>query len=192
MPPPYKRLIPGDWVKLEQIINELFSIYLNEDTSFSELLSDINVDSSDLKVVSDSLADTESEQKVISDALSAEIAAPDCPNYKYLKATGQSEGDLHLSDGTNWAISKALILLIRVLTSSTDWDLYLLQNDNGFAANDANIPMLKIMADGDGNANIRVNYPYEDEDASDEVHLYYIDNSGTNTADIYVIGYELV
>lgn len=33
---------------------------------------------------------------------------------------------------------------------------------------------------------------YQDEDASDEVHLYYVDNSGTNTADIYIIGYEIV
>jgi len=114
------------------------------------------------------------------------------PTYTYIKAATQSEGDLHLSDGTNWGVSKAMISIIRVVTSSTDWDLYILQNDNGFAANDANIPRFKIMADGDGDANIRVTYPYEDEDASDEVHLYYIDNSGTNTADIYVIGYELV
>jgi len=114
------------------------------------------------------------------------------PTYVYIKASTQSEGDLHLSDGTNWGVSKAMISIIRIETSSTDWDLYILQNDNGFVADDANIPRFRIMADGDGDANIRVSYPYEDEDASGEVHLYYIDNSGTNTADIYVIGYEMV
>ncbi len=112
--------------------------------------------------------------------------------HKYIKATSQSEGDLHLSDGTTWNVSKAMISIVRVVTSSTDWDLYLLQNDNGFAADDATIPKFQIMADGDGSANILVNVPYEDEDASDEVHIYYIDNTGSNTADFYIIGYALV
>lgn len=107
--------------------------------------------------------------------------------YIYIKATAQSEGDLHLS-AESWAVSKALIKFIRVVTASTDWDLYLLQNDNGYAADDANIPKLQIMEAGNGNAVIMLNLAYEDEDASGEVHLYYVDNSGANTADIYVVG----
>lgn len=114
-----------------------------------------------------------------------------CPTYIYIKATSQAEGDLHLSDGTNWATSKALIKLIRVVTSATDWDLYILQNDNGHAANDATIPELQIMEAGNGNAAILLDLPYEDEDDSDEVHLYYLDNSGANTADIYIIAIEM-
>ena len=113
------------------------------------------------------------------------------PTYLYIKATAQAEGDLHLSDITHWAVSKVLIKYIRVVTSSTNWDLYVLQNDNSFATDDANIPKIKI-ADGiNGNANIWLELPYEDEDDSDEVHLYYLDNSGANTADIYIIGYSL-
>jgi hypothetical protein len=111
--------------------------------------------------------------------------------YIYIKATSQNEGDLHLSDGTNWNTSKAYIATIRIITNSGDWDLYLLQNDNGFAADDATIPKLMIANGIEGNANLLVNALYEDEDASNEVHLYYIDNSGANTADIYIIGYPL-
>jgi len=115
-----------------------------------------------------------------------------CPVYRFIKVTGQAEGDLHLSDGTEWNVNKALINIIRVQTTSTDWDLWILQNDNGYAADDANIPKMQLMDAGSGDADILVNLPYEDEDASNEVHLYYVDNSGTATADIFVIGYELV
>lgn len=115
-----------------------------------------------------------------------------CPVYHYIKATTQSEGDIHLSDGTNWGVSKILIQTVRIITSSTDWDLYILQNDNGYAANDANIPSMQIMGEGSGNADISLIHPYEDEDDSNEVHLYYLNNSGTNTADIYLMGTELI
>lgn len=114
----------------------------------------------------------------------------DCPTHLFIKATAQSEGDLHLSSA-DWGMSKAMISTIRIETASTDWDLYLLQNDNGYSADDANIPRMKLMDSGTGNANIFVNSPYEDEDGSDEVHLYYLDNSGANTADIYIIGSSL-
>jgi hypothetical protein len=115
----------------------------------------------------------------------------DCPTYIFIKATNQSEGDIHLSDPSNWGISKALIKVVRVITSSTDWDLYILQNDNGYAADDANIPKMQIMEAGNGDANIHLDLPYQDEDDSGEVHLYYVDNSGANTADFYIIGYEM-
>lgn len=115
-----------------------------------------------------------------------------CPTHKYIKAATQSEGDLHLSDATYWGVSKALIHMIRIVTTSGDWDLYLLQNDNGYSADDANIPKLCIGKTVCSNANLMLNIPYEDEDDSDEVHLYWIDNEGTATVDIYVLGYELI
>ncbi len=114
------------------------------------------------------------------------------PTYIYIKAATQAEGDLHLSDGTSWAASKAHINSIRVVTSSTDWDLYILQNDNGYAADDANIGMIQIADEVNGNANILMMHTYEDEDVSDEVHLYYLDNSGANTADFYIVGFSLI
>ncbi len=115
-----------------------------------------------------------------------------CPTYKRIKATAQAEGDLHLSDATNWNISKALILCVRVFTVSTNWSLWLLQNDNGYAADDAVIPKLRIARELSGNANLTLNYPYQDEDASGEVHLYYDDTAGTDTADIHVLGLEML
>ena len=116
----------------------------------------------------------------------------DCPTYIHIKAANQSEGDIHLSDASNWGVSKALIKLIRVVTLSTNWDMYILQNDNGYAMDDANIAKMQIMEAASGDANIHLDLPYEDEDTGNEVHLYYIDNSGTNAADIYIIGYEMV
>ena len=110
------------------------------------------------------------------------------PSHIFIKATGESEGDLHLSDATNWNVNKSIIKVVRVNTASTDWDLYILQNDNGFATDDANIPKMQLVEAGNGNANILVNLPYEDEDASGEVHFYYVDNNGAETADIYVLG----
>ena len=116
----------------------------------------------------------------------------DCPRYLYIAATGQSENtDLHLTDGTNWNVSKALIGAIRVETSSTDWDAWLMFNDNGKDAGDSTIPQMQIMEQGYGNQNILLNLPYNDEDASNEVHLYFTDNSGNNTFDVYIIGYQL-
>lgn len=113
------------------------------------------------------------------------------PMYIYIKATSQSEGDLHLSDAVNWNTSLALIKNIKIVTNSTDWDLYILQNDNGYLVNDANIPSQVLNEGGNTTETIMLDYSYEDEDATDEVHLYWIDNSGSNTADIYITGYEL-
>ena len=52
--------------------------------------------------------------------------------------------------------------------------------------------MMQVGFNENGNADILLNHPYSDEDASAEVHLYYLDNSGANTADIYIIGTELI
>jgi hypothetical protein len=110
---------------------------------------------------------------------------------KYIVSSEQGEGDVHLSSSSNWGISKALIKLIRVSTSSTDWDLWILRNDNGHSANDASIPELKIAENEDGNRPIYLDLPYIDEDNSAEVHLYFVDNAGSNTATFYILGYEM-
>lgn len=107
----------------------------------------------------------------------------------YIKATGQSEGDLHLSDSTNWNVSKSQLNAITVITTSTDWTLYLLQNDNGLSTNDAVIPAKLLVANGNGNGVYNLNnLTYTDEDASNEVHLNWADNAGTDTATIIIQG----
>ena len=60
-----------------------------------------------------------------------------------------------------------------------------------YATNDATIPAMKIGDNVVGNATLWLDLPYEDEDASGEVHLYWLDNSGSNTADIYIQAIEL-
>jgi hypothetical protein len=105
-----------------------------------------------------------------------------------LAQVGAGSSDIHLSD-TTWAVSTSVIKTIRVVTTSTDWDLWLLQNDNGFAANDATIPRMQIVEAGNADQNISLDHPYEDEDpSSTEVHLYLIDNSGTANFDVYIMG----
>lgn len=111
--------------------------------------------------------------------------------YRYIKSTGNSEGDLHLTGGIAWSISKAHISQIRVVTTSTDWDLWILQNDNGYATDDANIPKLQLMEGGNGEETIEYDFDYQDEDASGEVHLYVVDNIGSTTFDFYIKGVEL-
>lgn len=109
------------------------------------------------------------------------------PKLIYIKATGQSAGDAHLS-AASWATSKALIETIRIVTTSADWDLWLLQNDNGFSTDDAVYPKLQIVEAGNGDALIQGPFPYEDEDDSSEVHLYFVDNIGSATYDVYIRG----
>ena len=118
------------------------------------------------------------------------LKGEDCPTYKYIIYTANAEGDVHLTD-SNWAIDKALIKAIRVETTSPNWKLMILQNDNGSATNDAAIPAMVLVNNGFGNQNIYLDLPYEDEDASNEVHLYYNDNDGASLPNFYVMGYEL-
>ncbi len=111
--------------------------------------------------------------------------------YISLISLSNSEGDIHLSNGLTWATSLSLFKNIKVVTDSTDWDLYLLQNDNGYSTDDADIPAKMLMVNGNLAEEISIDYSYKDEDLSDEVHLYWIDNSGVNTADFYITGIEL-
>ena len=50
---------------------------------------------------------------------------------------------------------------------------------------------MQLMASGNGNETIQRDFPYEDEDATTEVHLYFVDNAASNTADITIVGYDL-
>lgn len=112
------------------------------------------------------------------------------PTYIIVQGTALT-GDVHLTDGTNWGQSKSLIKTIIVETSSVDWDLHILQNNNGISLNDANIPAMQLMSSGNGDETIQRDFPYEDEDAIEQVHLHFVDNAASNTASITVIGYAL-
>lgn len=113
------------------------------------------------------------------------------PMYVHLASPLQPEGDIHLSDATDWNVDKAVIKMVRVETSSNNWDLYLLQNGNGFLTDDAEIPALRLMRKGKGNEDIIIDLAYEDEDASQSVHLWFRDNSGSNGANFYIAGFKV-
>ncbi len=102
----------------------------------------------------------------------------------HIEADSQSEGNLNLSSST-WNTSKSIIKQIRVVTSSTDWDLSLYPTD-GFSG--GTLPVFQIAQGADGNFTLKMDYPYVDEDDSNEVHVQFTDNSGSNTADITIIG----
>lgn len=109
---------------------------------------------------------------------------------KYIVATGSTTGDLHLS-GSTWATSKANINYIRVDTSSTAWNMYLIQNANGYATNDAIIPALQIMNNGYLNQVIYLNHLYFSEDDDSSVHVYWDSSvSSSITGNLYIIGSE--
>jgi len=164
------------------------AIHVDERSEISGITQKFTLTGAEMLVIEDP-ADANRKKMVTVDNLPG--GDGDCPEYKFIKATGQSEGDLHLSDGTSWNTSNALIKKIRIETTSTDWDAWILQNDNGYSTDDANIPAMQIMDAGSGDLDIDLDHAYEDEDTSAEVHLYLIDNSGTATFDVYVIGYGL-
>ncbi len=100
--------------------------------------------------------------------------------------------DYHLTDATTWAVSKARILAFILETGSSDWDFFLLQNDNGFATNDATVKRRQVVANGSGSMDIHLDMPFEDEDATSELHFYFRDNAGANKLDkITVLGVSI-
>lgn len=113
------------------------------------------------------------------------------PMYVHLTGTLTDSVDTHLSNVTDWNVDKAVIKMIRIETTSTNWDLYLLQNDNGYAADDAGIPRKVLMQSGNRDEDINLDHAYEDEDATKEVHLYFVDNDGAASATVYIAGFKL-
>ncbi len=113
------------------------------------------------------------------------------PMYVHLTGVLTDGANTHLSNVTNWNVDKAVIKMIRIETTSTDWDLYLLQNDNGYLADDAGIPAKVLMQSGNGDEDINLDHAYEDEDTTKEVHFYFVDNSGSASATVYVAGFKL-
>lgn len=101
----------------------------------------------------------------------------------WINESGQSEGNLTLSDATNWAAQYSFISSIKVVTSSTDWDMWLCETS---AFNTALITSRQIAANRNGDFDITVMREYNSD--SNNVYLKYTDNSGSNTADILIVG----
>ena len=108
-----------------------------------------------------------------------------CPTYKKLIATGQSAGSLNLTYAS-WGISKAwLKRLVVTLESgtSTDFDIEIYEKDTFLSAN-----KIYSLEANDGNLDVILDYIYEDQDATDELHIKITDSDGTGSP---VFGIEL-
>jgi len=103
----------------------------------------------------------------------------------WINVSGQAPGNLTLNDGTNWDVSYSYITAIHVLTSSTDWDLWLCE-DNSFDT--GAIETHRLVSGRSGDMDISVAREYNPGDTN--VYLKYTDNSGSNNADIYILGQE--
>lgn len=99
-------------------------------------------------------------------------------------ATSQSEGNLNLSDITNWNVDTSNISTIGTVSSSTDY-LIEVYPDDTFTTPDFSFNHLS------GTELLRINFNYEDLDVTKEVHIKYTDNEGTDTVDLDIRGTEL-
>ena len=110
--------------------------------------------------------------------------------YITIIVSAQGEGNLDLSDADNWNVDTALIDTIIVKTSSTDWDLVLYPDDDFDAS--GSVQPITLAKHASGGQVMLLGHAYKDYDESKEVHLQYTDNAGADTADIMVLGRELV
>lgn len=101
----------------------------------------------------------------------------------WISVTGQSEGNLTISDATNWDTQYSFISSIKVVTASTDWDMWLCETS---AFNTSLITSRKIAQNVNGNYDISIMREYNSD--SNNVYLIYTDTSGTNTASILISG----
>jgi len=85
--------------------------------------------------------------------------------------------DYHIDIGC----SKIAIDEMLFKTVSTDWSLWILQNDNGYASDDANVKKRLIVSHHSGDKHeTAMGIIYRDEDVSNELHFYYLDHDGSN------------
>ena len=113
------------------------------------------------------------------------------PEYINIQGTCLDGVDKNLAGPAQWNTSKMIVKEIRVWTTSTDWDLWLLQNDNGYSTDDGVVPAIQLMDAGNGNEAIFVDRPYEDEDSSNSINLYFLDNAGSASCTVSVVATEL-
>jgi len=113
------------------------------------------------------------------------------PMYVHIASALKTEGDIHLSNLVDWNVDKAIIKMVRVETTSNRWSLYIVQNGNGYFADDADIPAMRLMTNGRGNEDIIIDHAYEDEDASQNVHLYFVDHIGSAFVTFYIAGFKV-
>lgn len=105
----------------------------------------------------------------------------DGPDYILCQGTGIAEGNhdiIGLPD-------QVLIKFVKIITVSTNWNLTLYSKDDYVSGKQV------LGWHRDRRAIFQVDYPYQDEDSSGELHFNFIDNIGAATFDIEVRGHSL-
>lgn len=110
----------------------------------------------------------------------------------YIKGATLNDNTLaNVSDGTNWPTAagvKAVIKAIKIVTSSTDWNLTIYCDSDQASGMFASI---SLATNANGNKDILLDLPYIDNDSSTpcQVHLLFVDNGGSNSAtcDVYAL-----
>jgi hypothetical protein len=101
----------------------------------------------------------------------------------WISAATQSEGNLTLSDGTNWATQYSFISYINVVCASTNWSMWLCETS---AFNTGLITTRQIASNINGNATLYINQEYNSD--GNNVYIIYTDVAGTATASILISG----
>lgn len=167
---------------------DLFLIRRSISIANLQATDDLNMGGNRIVGLADPVNDSDAATKYYVDTTGGGGGGVIMPKYIYLKALGVS-GNTALFDDTTWATSKAQIKLIRVETLSDNWTLTLYPNDNYDES--GNVRPLVVIENASGNLDIHLDYSYHDETEQNKVYVNFTDNSGSHTADIWIIGFKL-
>jgi hypothetical protein len=104
------------------------------------------------------------------------------------RATMIDVSDTSVAEGNNSVVigyDKANLKWLKIATTSTDWTLTIYSSDDY-----ASEPM-EIVTNRSGDFNVYLDMPYEDDDATGELHYNFTSASGSETHDIQILGEAL-
>jgi hypothetical protein len=108
-------------------------------------------------------------------------AGNDCPTMVSATESTVAEGNNSVSTGADKLLLKWLV----ITTTSTNWTLILYSKDDY-----ATGPFTVVTARS-GDFSVYLDLPYEDKDASGELHYNFASASGSETHNVTILGYKL-
>lgn len=101
----------------------------------------------------------------------------------WIESLAHAQGNITLSDSTNWAAQYTFISAINVQTTSTDWDLWI-HEDASFDI--ASIRARRIAKTANGSQLIPVNF--EVNSSNNNLYLTFTPKTGTHSVSLYITG----
>ena len=101
----------------------------------------------------------------------------------WIEALSQPQGNITLTDATNWNAQYSFISAINVQTTSTNWDLWIHENSS---FDTASIRSRRIVRKG--SEDVLVPVGFEVNSSTNSLYLTFTPNSGTHSASFYVTG----